>query len=341
MKTLEQIHHDPFDKVSDKWSIYLREYDRLFSPMREWPVALLEIGIQNGGSLERWASYFPQGQHFIGCDINPDCERLTYDDTRIHVIVGDANQQETAARILDCTPSFTIVIDDGSHTSGDIVRAFANFFPYIENGGLFVAEDLHCSYWESFEGGLFNPHSSMAFFKRLADVINHEHWGMGLGRTQLLQDFSNIYQVRLSDDLLESIHSVEFINSMCVIRKDLPERNELGDRRIGGAREMVVPGHKVLHGTRSSAPDQEGILHPAGALSEGWQNDLLLTRVSELKQEVSRLAEQVQLSKHTIDEQEHVQLLLREELNAVYGSKSWRMTARLRQAGQVLRALFR
>ena len=341
MKTLEQIHHEPFDKVSDKWSIYLSEYDRLFSPMRERPVALLEIGIQNGGSLERWSTYFAKGQHFVGCDINPDCERLAYADPRIHLIVGDANHPETVARILACTPKFDIVIDDGSHTSGDIVRSFANFFQYIETGGLFVAEDLHCSYWKSFDGGLFNPHSSMAFFKRLADVINHEHWGIGLGRTQLLQDFCDTYRTALSDELLISIHSVEFINSMCVIRKDLPGKNQLGSRQIGSGKELVVSGISVLHGTRNHSPDQEDTPPAELTSTDGWQNNLLLTRLGDLKQEAIQLAQQVEASKKAIDEQAHVQRLLKEELDAVYASKSWRMTAGLRQAGQILRSLFR
>jgi hypothetical protein len=341
MKTLEQIHNEPFDKVSDKWSIYLREYDRLFSPMRDKPISLLEIGIQNGGSLERWSTYFAHGQRFVGCDINPDCERLVYNDPRIHLIVGDANQSDTTARILTCAPRFDIVIEDGSHTSGDIVRAFANFFPHIEDGGLFIAEDLHCSYWKTFDGGLFHPYSSMAFFKRLADVINHEHWGIGIERTQLMRDFCDTHKLHLPEELLASIHSVEFINSICVIRKDQPENNQLGSRQIGGNRELVVSGIKALHGTRNYSPDQESTPSGASAPTEGWQSDLLLIRLSDLKQEVTRLSEQVDASERAFEEQAQVQRLLKEELQTVYASKSWRMTALFRQAGQFLRSLLR
>lgn len=342
MKTLEQIHHEPFDKVSDKWSIYLREYDRLFSPMRGKPVTMLEIGIQNGGSLERWPIYFAQGQQFVGCDINPDCERLAYDDPRIHLVVGDANQPETTARILAHAPKFDIVIDDGSHTSGDIARAFANFFPHIERGGMFVAEDLHCSYWKSFDGGLFHPHSSMAFFKLLADIVNHEHWGIGLSRTQILRDFCNVYKLTLSEELLASIHSIEFVNSMCIIRKDDPQSNVLGRRQIGGLNEHVLPGHKPLNDTYSSAPDQEVAFGASDDTTQGvWPKDLLLERLAALKQEVGKLNQDVVASKQTIEQQVHSLQLLKEELVSVYASKSWRMTAWLRQFGKFLRSLFR
>lgn len=341
MKTLAQIHNAPYDKVSDKWSIYLREYDRLFSPIRESSVSLLEIGIQNGGSLERWAAYFEQGLHFIGCDINPDCEQLAYSDPRIELIVGDANQPETIARILDCAPSFGVVIDDGSHTSGDIVRAFANFFPHIINGGMFVAEDLHCSYWKSFEGGLFNPYSSIAFFKRLADVVNQEHWGTGLGRAQFLQDFCNTYHMSVSEELLASIHSVEFINSICVVRKDTADNNQLGVRQVSGYRADVVPAVQSLHGTRCYAPDQEIETSPVSAIHEDWQHQLLQARLGELKKEVTQLKQLTESCQQTMAEQARSVQSLQEQLDAVYGSRSWRMTAGLRRAAQMLRSLFR
>ena len=57
-KSFKQLfqHHD--GKISDKWSSYLDEWDRVFAPIREKRCRLLEIGIQNGGSLEIWSKYF-------------------------------------------------------------------------------------------------------------------------------------------------------------------------------------------------------------------------------------------------------------------------------------------
>ena len=152
-ETLAQIYIEHKGKVSDKWQLYLEEYDRLFSAYRTKPIRMLEIGIQNGGSLEIWPKYFPNGKKFIGCDVNPDCSRLRYDDSRIAVVIGNANSDSTQGAILQHSPEFDIVIDDGSHLSGDIVKSFAKYFPKIIDGGVFVAEDLHCSYWREFDGG--------------------------------------------------------------------------------------------------------------------------------------------------------------------------------------------
>src|SRR4051794_24354474 len=99
-RSLDELYANHSGNMSDKWSLYLDEYDRLFASMWDHPVRLLEIGIQNGGSLDIWAQFFPNAEAIVGCDINPDCARLTYDDPRISVIVGDANAPETQHRIL-------------------------------------------------------------------------------------------------------------------------------------------------------------------------------------------------------------------------------------------------
>ena len=208
-KTLHQLYTEHTGKVSDKWSLYLTEYDRLFNDYRDKPVCLLEIGIQNGGSLEIWSKYFSNTTALIGCDINPDCSRLSYDDTRINVIIGDANAPEVIDRVHQLAPLFDIIIDDGSHLSSDIVKSFALYFPRVVEGGVFVAEDLHCSYWDEFEGGLFDPYSSISFFKRLADVINHEHWGVPKARADILRGIFSKYGCDIDVETLSQVHSVD------------------------------------------------------------------------------------------------------------------------------------
>src|SRR4030081_1710029 len=80
-KTVEQLYKEHNGRVSDRWSSYLPQYERILNEYRDKPVRLLEIGIQNGGSLELWAKYFPNAQKLVGCDINPDCARLSYEDS--------------------------------------------------------------------------------------------------------------------------------------------------------------------------------------------------------------------------------------------------------------------
>ena len=256
MKTLYEFYCEHKGKVSDKWSIYLSEYDRLFSSYRDKHVRMLEIGVQNGGSLEIWSKYFKRGEAFVGCDINPDCAGLNYDDVRITNLLGDINTDFVESEILKLSPCFDLIIDDGSHTSGDIIKSFARFFCHLNDGGIYVIEDLHCSYWKEFDGGLYYPYSSLAFLKRLADIINHEHWGVGKSRKDLLRCFENILSFEFKESDLSEIHSIEFINSICVVRKSKLQSNVLGKRFISGEDEGVVSGHKALHGSSSNAKNQ-------------------------------------------------------------------------------------
>jgi glycosyltransferase involved in cell wall biosynthesis len=244
-KTIQQLYIEHQGKVSDKWTLYLNEYERLFSFYRDKPISFLEIGIQNGGSLEIWSKYFSNATALIGVDINPGCARLSYDEPRISVIVGDANAPEVRERVFQRSPQFDIIIDDGSHLSSDIIKSFALYFPRIVAGGVFVAEDLHCSYWSQFEGGLFDPYSSISFFKALADIINHEHWGIPKLRADILRGIFTKYGCEIDEESLAQVHSVEFLNSMCVVRKAPAADNRLGRRFIAGSMELVVPNSTV------------------------------------------------------------------------------------------------
>lgn len=101
MKALEQLYREHEGKVSDKWWAYLAQYDRLFAAYRERPIRLLEIWIENGGSLEIWSKFFVDAEKLVGCDINPDCARLRYDDPRIGLVVAGANTDEAQEQILE------------------------------------------------------------------------------------------------------------------------------------------------------------------------------------------------------------------------------------------------
>lgn len=256
-KSLADLYDEHSGKLSDKWEFYLSSYDLLFRDFRSRKVRILEIGIQNGGSLEVWAKYFPNFEKIVGCDIDEKCSRLTYDDDRISVVVGDATDPTTEQRIIGLSGQFDIIIDDGSHESGDIFKAFARYFRHLAPGGLFVAEDLHCSYWkEDFNGGLHAPFSSISFFKRLADVINFEHWGVKSTASDALQYFSETYDIALDDADLLSVESVLFQNSICAVSKSLSPQALLGRRVVVGEDAVVSSDPIAARVTTFAAPDQ-------------------------------------------------------------------------------------
>ncbi|HUX82751.1 MAG TPA: class I SAM-dependent methyltransferase [Halothiobacillus sp.] len=339
--TLQDLYAKHQGKVSDKWSLYLAEYERLFSYFRNSPVRLLEIGVQNGGSLEIWGCYFPRPERLVGCDINTDCHKLAYDDPRISVVVGDANDEETKNNILDCSPAFDVIIDDGSHRSSDIVKSFVHYFPHLADEGVYVAEDLHCSYWQEFEGGLYDPYSAISFFKCLSDVVSHEHWGVNKTREELLSEFSRNYGVMFDETALSQIHSVEFINSMCVIRKSPSEKNRLGKRVISGNQALVVDGVLGLQSTLSVAPSQIENQWANLPKAPGEEFMSLKSRLGGSEAHISDLEVKLR-SKDAELRSKDAQLTEKEDfLASILTSRSWCITAPLRQAGIVLKRLVR
>lgn len=246
---LKNIFINHTGKISDKWSLYIDEWDEIFSPFRDDNINLLEIGIHNGGSLEIWAKYFTNAKHVIGCDINEDCRDLVFSDPRISVIIGDINSEAVEDQVSNLAQGLDIIIDDSSHKSGDIIKSFSSYFKQLNPGGLYIIEDLHTSYWDGFGGGFNNPYSALAFLRRLTDIINFEHWGDHKPRTKHLEPFEQHYGINFDQFELCRIHSIKFLNSLCIIENGAPEENKLGTRFVVGSEEHVSLGDKKLAGT--------------------------------------------------------------------------------------------
>lgn len=244
-KTLTQLYQEKSGKVSLKWELYLKEYDRVLVEYQDNPVNILEIGVQNGGSLEVWSQYFRNSKRIVGVDIDQKCQSLVYSDNRIQVIIGDCCQQNVIEKITRQTTVFDLVFDDGSHQSADIIKAFLLYFPKLSIDGVYIIEDLHCSYWANYEGGLFDPYSSIAFIKKLIDIINHQHWQNGISINLFLENFliqSGLDALTINVDFLNQIHSIEIINSLCIIKKKAVQDNIISELTVRGSDDGIVSG---------------------------------------------------------------------------------------------------
>ena len=255
MKTLKEIYKNHSGKVSDKWNIYLDTYEEKLSSLKKSPIKLFEIGVLNGGSLEIFSKYFENAELILGCDIDKNCQKLKYTENNIKLIVGDVNSDEISNQIIK-NGDFDIIIDDGSHTSKDIVTSFCKYFKHLKYDGIYIVEDLHASYQKEHGGGLFYPISSMNFFKKLVDIINFEHWGIKKEKNFILRTFKQNYQINMDSINFDEIHSIEFINSLCFIKKKLPKKNVVGKRHVVGNDAIVVSDRKKYHDTEVEILDQ-------------------------------------------------------------------------------------
>lgn len=243
-------------KVSDKWTSYLEIYDRILRKYQRATCSILEVGVQNGGALEIYAEYFQRAKIIVGCDVNPNCAKLQYGDSRIRLVVGDATAAETIEKIVAIEPSFDIIIDDASHQSADIIKTFVYLYPKLKHDGIYVIEDLHAGYWKEYGGGLQERKSAIRFMYALADICNFEHWGLNISRFDYVKDFNIVDNSLTIEDELATIKSVHFYNSVCVVHKSRSLDKDLGLRSISGSVADIFDV-RHLHATRAVTPPQE------------------------------------------------------------------------------------
>ena len=126
---------------SFKGRCYLDVYASYLDTIRNQVNCVLEIGVLKGASLRMWRDYFPNAQIW-GLDIDPKAE-LT--ENRIHFVLGNQTDPSTIAQIAP-GQEFDLIVDDGSHLIEHMLSSHKLLWPRLKPGGLYVIEDLRCTY---------------------------------------------------------------------------------------------------------------------------------------------------------------------------------------------------
>jgi hypothetical protein len=126
------------DKASNP--AYLRDFEEVFGALRERRIALLELGVLRGGSLQMWRDYFPAAK-IVGLDINE--VRVGDESGRIRTYCG--RQDDT--RLLDRIRA--------TEAPGEPTRtSFWHLLQrHLNPGGIYCIEDWGTGYWPSWPDG--------------------------------------------------------------------------------------------------------------------------------------------------------------------------------------------
>ena len=169
LKFFEQGDH----RQIHKWAHYFEIYDRYFAKFRGKDLSLMEFGVSHGGSLQMWRQYFGPEARIYGVDLDPRC--LALEEEGIKIMIADQGNREMMEAIKLTVEPLDIVIDDGGHRMNQQICTFETMFSHLKEGGIYLAEDLHTSYWPEFGGGYRNPGSFIEYAKRLIDKLNSWH----------------------------------------------------------------------------------------------------------------------------------------------------------------------
>jgi len=150
---------------------FLPIYEKYFHNYKNKKINILEIGIDDGGSLKLWRKYFPNA-NIVGLDIFPK----DFEINGVKMFQGDQSNISDLKKITTEYKNFDIIIDDGSHVSKQTIKSFQYLFDFLKKDGLYVIEDLQTSYLPNFGGSRINlkKNTTMNFVKSLSDSINYE-----------------------------------------------------------------------------------------------------------------------------------------------------------------------
>ena len=216
MKTYKEIFDSKRNFNSDKWEHYFHIYDHLLGKFYESKVNYLEIGVQNGGSLEIAKNLFASDSLIIGMDIDPNCKHLE-GKVANQIIIGSQVDDATLSKVSEFAP-FDIIIDDGSHIQSHMIVTFFKLFPLLSQNGIYIIEDTHTNYspehQESFLGiGLYD------YFKGLSERLNIDFINSHFRRDRYKLPRNERSAIQQIPDIVRDIFSIEFFDSVIAIKK--------------------------------------------------------------------------------------------------------------------------
>jgi autotransporter strand-loop-strand O-heptosyltransferase len=179
----EEIHNSKtFKEISDYFNCdkttyhqYDKYYPIFLEKWRDKPINIFEIGIEDGKSLNIWKNYFPYSMIW-GMDIS-----RKYEGDRYKVFIGDQSKIDDLINISTQIPKCNLIVDDGSHIADHQIKTFEYLFENVlEYGGIYIIEDIECSYWHplqtiyGYETGNLNI---VDYFTKLNHGVN-DHYNL-------------------------------------------------------------------------------------------------------------------------------------------------------------------
>ena len=173
MNDLENYFNENTGRLIHKWKHYFEIYERHLSCFRGTNVNVVEIGVDQGGSLQMWKEYFGSQAHIFGIDINPNCKGL--EEERIQIYIGDQEDRKFLRSLREAIPRIDVLIDDGGHRMEQQIITFEELFSSITENGVYLCEDLQTSYSRHFGGRYKMKGTFIEYSKNFIDAINAWH----------------------------------------------------------------------------------------------------------------------------------------------------------------------
>jgi len=210
---------------------YHRFYQRFLESYRnEINMGMVEIGMERYKSLSMWLDYFPIAFIYgIDKDLSDEGDRF---------LIYKANQNDISElmklkNIIDVSKrKILFICDDGSHLPTHIYNTFNYMFKNVlENGGIYIIEDIETSYWKQgelyenkFNYGYHHKQSVIEVFKNIIDDINIEFLNE---EDKKKQKSCNTIQ----EDVKSMISTVTFCHNCIIVVKKKNDEYKYSNRK--------------------------------------------------------------------------------------------------------------
>jgi len=167
---LKYFNENQNGNAINKYHHYFDVYSRHFEKFVGKPVRILEIGVWQGGSTKMWKEYFGTTAKIIGVDINPACKII--EDEQIKIYIGDQADVNFLRNLIKTEGPFDVIMDDGGHYMHQQTISFRELYLSLNDGGVYLCEDLHTNYWKAYDGGYKKSNTFIELTKTLIDELN-------------------------------------------------------------------------------------------------------------------------------------------------------------------------
>jgi hypothetical protein len=176
-------------------------YDRHAPPRHgSAPLKMLEIGVQSGGSVRAWKSWYGSRLTYVGVDIEPKAKRSESRAENIFIEIGSQSNTSFLLELCLKYGPFDFVIDDGGHTPKLIDASLRVIFPEsspcMTHPSLYVIEDTQTMNYKGFSK---NPSEMYDIF---GSAIWALHYKEGRSRAPLVPFGSMVSAVHAYDSII-------------------------------------------------------------------------------------------------------------------------------------------
>ena len=191
---------------------YLNKYEFIRRRWKDEKIVLLELGVLHGASLKMWHEYF-KNANIYGVDIDKNCKK--YETDNCIVLNKDLGKKDELESLCKLHP--TVIIDDASHMWSHQIKSICYLFSSLQNGGIFIVEDLGTSFGIYASEGEYCDFdvSAYEFCSWLSEAVCS---GQYLLLTERLEKLPQMLRSKVHD-IAKQIEMISFIDGSCIMIK--------------------------------------------------------------------------------------------------------------------------